>query len=102
VAYVTCSPHLAETRLIVADVMKRRTDAEQLDARDAVRAGVLPAAQQDLDLGPGPAVQPGPHVHGPDAQHISLLRKLPAPSAAPTTPAEPATAEPTEEGTPTA
>ena len=102
VAYVTCSPHLAETRLIVADVMKRRTDAEQLDARDAVRAGVLPAAQQDLDLGPGPAVQLWPHVHGTDAMYISLLRKLPAPSAAPTTPAEPATAEPTEEGTPTA
>ena len=102
VAYVTCSPHLAETRLIVADVMKRRTDAEQLDARDAVRAGVLPAAQQDLDLGAGPAVQLWPHVHGTDAMYISLLRKLPAPSAAPTTPAEPATAEPTEEGTPTA
>src|SRR5699024_7398395 len=33
VAYVTCSPHLAETRLIVADVLKSRTDIEELDAR---------------------------------------------------------------------
>ncbi|MGO1479864.1 MAG: RsmB/NOP family class I SAM-dependent RNA methyltransferase [Brachybacterium sp.] len=87
VAYVTCSPHLAETRLIVADVLKRRDDVEQLDAREAVRAGVLPAAQQDIELGEGPAVQLWPHVHGTDAMYISLLRKQHAP---------------TEEGLPTA
>lgn len=85
IAYVTCSPHLAETRLIVADVLKTREDVEELDARDAVRAGVLPGAQQDLDLGQGPAVQLWPHVHGTDAMYIHLLRKRPAP---------------TEEGTP--
>ncbi|MGO1228377.1 MAG: transcription antitermination factor NusB [Brachybacterium sp.] len=87
VAYVTCSPHLAETRLIVADVLKRRDDIEQLDARDAVRAGMLPAVRQDVELGEGPAVQLWPHVHGTDAMYIHLLRKQPAP---------------TEEGLPTA
>lgn len=80
VAYVTCSPHLAETRLIVADVLKRRDDVEEVDARAAVRSGVLPAEQKDLDLGDGPAVQLWPHIHGTDAMYIHLLRMRHAPS----------------------
>ena len=75
VAYVTCSPHLAETRLVVTDVLKKRGDVEQLDARDAVRAGILPAKQAAAELGNGPAVQLWPHVHGTDAMFITLLRK---------------------------
>lgn len=75
VAYVTCSPHLAETTLIVRDVLRRRGDVEQLDARPAVRAGILPEKQQDVDLGEGPEVQLWPHVHGTDAMFIALLRK---------------------------
>ena len=80
VAYVTCSPHLAETRLIVSDVLKGRDDVEELDARDAVRAGVLDHARDGLELGEGPAVQLWPHVHGTDAMYIHLLRKRPAPT----------------------
>ena len=80
VAYVTCSPHLAETRLIVSDVLKRREDVEQLDARPAVRAGLLPAVRDEVELGEGPAVQLWPHVHGTDAMYICLLRRLPAPT----------------------
>ena len=75
VAYVTCSPHLAETRLVVADVLKKRADVEQLDARPAVRAGVLPGVQAEIELGQGPAVQLWPHLHGTDAMFISLLRR---------------------------
>lgn len=93
IAYVTCSPHLAETRLVVADVLKGRDDIEELDARDAVRAGVLPAAQATLDLGEGPAVQLWPHVHGTDAMYICLLRKNSADSSA-------ASTDPDVEGTP--
>lgn len=85
VAYVTCSPHLAETRLIVADVLKRRDDVERLDARPAVRAGLLPSVRDEVELGEGPDVQLWPHVHGTDAMFICLLRRLPVP---------------TEEGTP--
>ena len=70
VAYVTCSPHVAETRLVVADVIKRREDVTLLDAADALRA-VAP----DLDLGPGPHAQLWPHVHGTDAMHLTILRK---------------------------
>lgn len=33
VGYATCSPHLAETRAVVTDVLKRQPGFEQLDAR---------------------------------------------------------------------
>ncbi|MEQ4716324.1 transcription antitermination factor NusB [Nonomuraea sp. B19D2] len=69
VAYVTCSPHLAETRVVVADVMRRRSDVEQLDARD-----YLPEVE---GLGDGPHVQFWPHRHGTDAMFLALLRKRP-------------------------
>jgi len=72
IGYATCSPHLAETRFVVSDVVKRRSDVEIVDARDLF---------QDTDgrrlehLGEGPFVQLWPHVHGTDAMFFSLLRK---------------------------
>ncbi|HEX4814440.1 MAG TPA: transcription antitermination factor NusB [Nonomuraea sp.] len=69
VAYVTCSPHLAETRVVVGDVTRRRGDVEQLDAR-----GFLPEVE---GLGDGPHAQFWPHRHGTDAMFLSLLRKRP-------------------------
>jgi 16S rRNA (cytosine967-C5)-methyltransferase len=73
VAYVTCSPHPAETRLVVDDVVRRLTKegtaVERLDARPAV--GDVP------DLGDGPDVQLWPHVHGTDAMYLALLRRPP-------------------------
>lgn len=77
VAYVTCSPHLSETKLVLMDVLRKRQDVEQLDAREAVRAGVLPDKRDSIDLGNGPAVQLWPHIHGTDAMFIALLRKRP-------------------------
>jgi 16S rRNA (cytosine967-C5)-methyltransferase len=59
VAYVTCSPHLAETRDVVAG-------AELLDARPA-----FPGVPQ---LGDGPTVQLWPHRHGTDAMFCALLQ----------------------------
>ena len=67
VAYVTCSPHPAETRLLVSDVLRRRDDVERLDARD-----LLPGVP---DLGAGPDVQLWPHLHGTDAMYLALLRR---------------------------
>ncbi|HEU5355229.1 MAG TPA: transcription antitermination factor NusB [Actinocrinis sp.] len=67
VAYVTCSPHLAETRLVVSDVLARRDDVEQLDARP-----YLPGVPE---LGDGPDVQLWPHLHGTDAMYLALLRR---------------------------
>jgi 16S rRNA (cytosine967-C5)-methyltransferase len=67
VGYATCSPHLAETRAVVAEVV-RREPVEQLDAR--------PCFRDVADLGPGPAVQLWPHRHGTDAMFFALLRKV--------------------------
>ncbi|MCK0115486.1 rRNA small subunit methyltransferase B [Isoptericola sp. S6320L] len=80
VAYVTCSPHLAETRLVVEDVLRRRDDVERLDARAVVRDVLVPGAEIDLGADDGGAdgldVQLWPHVHGTDAMHLTLLRRL--------------------------
>lgn len=74
VAYVTCSPHLAETQLVVKDVVRARTRAgdgvEVLDARASVRA-VAPG----IELPVRDDVQLWPHVHGTDAMHLTLLRR---------------------------
>ena len=67
VAYVTCSPVLAETSGVVDTVLADRTDVERLDARS-----VLPAMP---GLGPGPDVQMWPHRHGTDAMFLALLRR---------------------------
>ncbi|MCB7137555.1 RsmB/NOP family class I SAM-dependent RNA methyltransferase [Cellulosimicrobium marinum] len=75
VAYVTCSPHLAETQVVVSDVLRRRDDVELLDAPAVVRDVVHPDARDTLDLGTRRDVQLWPHVHGTDAMHLTLLRR---------------------------
>lgn len=67
VAYVTCSPHLAETEFVVADAIRGRDDVVQEDAHPLV-PGVV-------DAGDGLAVQLWPHRHGTDAMYLALLRK---------------------------
>jgi 16S rRNA (cytosine967-C5)-methyltransferase len=72
VGYATCSPHVAETRFVVADVLKKRDDVDVLDARPLFTDAVgdpLP------ELGDGPYVQLWPHVHGTDAMFLALLRR---------------------------
>jgi 16S rRNA (cytosine967-C5)-methyltransferase len=74
VAYATCSPHRAETRAVVGDVLRKRQDAHQLDAREllaAVAAGGLDPAT----LGGGPDAQLWPHLHGCDAMYLAVLRR---------------------------
>jgi 16S rRNA (cytosine967-C5)-methyltransferase len=72
VAYATCSPHPAETRLVVDDVLRRRDDVRRLDAREAVQAA---GGGRANDLGVGPDVQLWPHVHDSDAMYLALLRR---------------------------
>ena len=69
VGYATCSPHLAETRMVVQDTLRKRSDVELIDARP-----LLPGIP---DLGEGPDVQLWPHLHGTDAMYLALLRKKP-------------------------
>ena len=76
VAYVTCSPHLAETAGVVAEVRREWGDAiEELSARDAVAAASVidPELLPQVD-GSGRA-QLWPHRHGTDAMSITLLRR---------------------------
>jgi 16S rRNA (cytosine967-C5)-methyltransferase len=73
IAYVTCSPHVAETRAVVGEVTAARDDVLLLDA---------PALLSEVpDLAcPGPGgryAQFWPHLHGTDAIFLSLLRRRP-------------------------
>lgn len=72
-AYVTCSPHVAETRLVVETALKNAGEQiVQLDTA-AVLAGVT---RKPLELGTSAgAVQLWPHRHGTDAMFICLLQK---------------------------
>ncbi|MFD3520664.1 RsmB/NOP family class I SAM-dependent RNA methyltransferase [Streptomyces sp. NPDC058653] len=71
VGYATCSPHPAETRAVVEDVLKGRggpaVAAEWVDARP-----LMPGVAA---LGEGPDVQLWPHLHGTDAMYLALLRR---------------------------
>jgi 16S rRNA (cytosine967-C5)-methyltransferase len=69
VAYVTCSPHLAETQDVVTDVVQARPDVTILDA-----PAVLPEVPALRALDPRFA-QFWPHRHGTDAIFLSLLRR---------------------------
>ena len=70
IAYVTCSPHVVETRAIVNRALSDNPRVLELDAREAL-AGVV---RQSLDLrGPDLSVQLWPHRHGTDAMFIALL-----------------------------
>ena len=70
IAYSTCSPHVAETDIVVADALRRRDDVELIDARP-----YLPGVP---DLGPGPAVRLWPHLHGTDGMYLAFLRRIPS------------------------
>lgn len=74
VGYVTCSPHPAETTLVVSDALKRRDDVELLDAGAALDAVAL----RPLGAGHDRMAQLWPHIHATDAMFLALFRKLPA------------------------
>jgi 16S rRNA (cytosine967-C5)-methyltransferase len=68
VAYVTCSPHRAETRGVVDSVVAARDDLRELDTR--------PLLPEVPDTGAGPHVQLWPHLHGTDAMFVATLRRV--------------------------
>lgn len=73
VGYATCSPHIAETRLVVSDVTEGRNDVELVDAgavlSDLLGPGAPPRATSDGYL------QLWPDLHGTDAMFLALLRR---------------------------
>ncbi|PZE89211.1 RsmB/NOP family class I SAM-dependent RNA methyltransferase [Curtobacterium sp. MCBD17_008] len=71
-AYVTCSPHLAETRGQVDALMRRHGhELEQLDTASVVRS----VAARDPRVADGRTVQLWPHRIGTDAMFIALVRR---------------------------
>jgi len=72
VAYVTCSPHLAETRDVVTAVARSRDDIAILDA-----PAVLPEvpALRAPEPENSKFAQFWPHRHGTDAIFLALLRR---------------------------
>ncbi|HZR48849.1 MAG TPA: RsmB/NOP family class I SAM-dependent RNA methyltransferase [Streptosporangiaceae bacterium] len=74
VAYVTCSPHVAETHDIVTAVTGERSDVTILDAPAILNDGLLDAEIPGL---PAPRdkrfAQFWPHRHGTDAIFLALL-----------------------------
>ncbi len=72
--YVTCSPHLAETRVQVGDALKRHPGSLRELPTQEILQGL---AAHPLDLAGDPAqVQLWPHRHGTDAMFIALLERL--------------------------
>lgn len=76
VAYVTCSPHLAETAGVVAEARRDFGDAiEELDARQVLTdLSVSDPGLPPQSDGSGRA-QLWPHRHNTDAMSITLLRR---------------------------
>jgi 16S rRNA (cytosine967-C5)-methyltransferase len=70
-AYVTCSPHAAETKSIVASVLRKAEGIERINT-PAVLEHIASAA---LDLPEASHVQLWPHRHSTDAMFIQLLEK---------------------------
>ena len=77
VAYSTCSPHIAETELVIADVLADGK-AELLDARAI--ALTIPGLRSVEDFegatDPGPYLRLWPHRHDTDGMFLALLRRI--------------------------
>lgn len=89
VAYSTCSPHYAETVLVVDDVLreqakKSETSIDVLDApavlaeltgADTDETAVAAASFSSVRRGNGRYAQLWPHLHNTDGMFLALLRK---------------------------
>ena len=73
-AYVTCSPHLAETKVVVETVLKRVAGVTRLNTA-AVLAGVTKRELEPDETAADGHVQLWPHRQGTDAMFICLLEK---------------------------
>lgn len=73
-AYVTCSPHLLETRF-TAQKFARRSGAEVIDARGTIRRIMRGEDPKLAESGDQPYVQLWPHAHHTDAMFLALFRR---------------------------
>jgi 16S rRNA (cytosine967-C5)-methyltransferase len=66
--YATCSPHLAETSIQIADIKKKHQGLQQIDV-DPFLPPTLQGATRDG------AMSLWTHKHGTDAMYLALFRK---------------------------
>lgn len=72
-AYVTCSPHRAETRVVLDGLLKRTRGLREIDAKSVLNE----IAREDLDLaGESLSAQLWPHRNGTDAMFIALIERV--------------------------
>jgi 16S rRNA (cytosine967-C5)-methyltransferase len=73
IAYVTCSPHVTETRDVVTEVVSARDDVSIMDAPEVLsEVPGLPCPEPY-----GLFAQFWPHRHGTDGIFLALLRREP-------------------------
>lgn len=78
VLYATCSPHLAETRYVVADALKRaEARGMSVETLDASEVFAEVATGPIGDTGQAPFVQLWSHRQGTDGMFAALLRRRP-------------------------
>ncbi|MFB0835514.1 RsmB/NOP family class I SAM-dependent RNA methyltransferase [Arthrobacter halodurans] len=73
VAYVTCSPHPAETLAVVEDALRRHPSARLLDAGSAIDGVGLAPLDAAHPMAGGSTVQLWPHLHRTDAMFLALI-----------------------------
>jgi len=66
--YATCSPHLAETSIQIADIKKRNPDVEQVSVESFLPQGLENAVRDG-------AMSLWTHQHGTDAMYLALFQK---------------------------
>ena len=66
--YATCSPHLAETSIQIADIKKKHSELQQISV-DEYLPSTLQAGTRDG------AMSLWTHKHGTDAMYLALFRK---------------------------
>ena len=66
--YATCSPHLAETSIQIADIRKKHSDLQQIMVDDFLPSSLHDATRDG-------AMSLWTHKHGTDAMYLALFRK---------------------------
>ena len=66
--YATCSPHVAETSIQIADIKKKHSELQQISADEYLPASLHDATRDG-------AMSLWTHKHGTDAMYLALFRK---------------------------
>lgn len=66
--YATCSPHLAETSVQIADIKKKHSELQQIDVEQFLPPALHGATRDG-------AMSLWTHKHGTDAMYLALFRK---------------------------